>query len=130
MAQLRPELKKLCVVKTYTNIKDMVITTIEIERVLGDLGETPYDRLKEEKDEDVTDESSTDKQLSMLNETLIHFFRESGSKMEQVLTLMEVHLGVSYAKLKTTLQWPIQNIMICGLSAANAVEDTWLRTLA
>jgi hypothetical protein len=35
---------------------------------------------KEEKDEDVTGESSTDKQLSMLNETLIHFFREFGNK--------------------------------------------------
>jgi hypothetical protein len=33
----------------------------------------------EEKDEDVTRESSTDKQLLVLNETLIHFFRESGS---------------------------------------------------
>jgi hypothetical protein len=29
--------------------------------VLGDLGETPYDLLKEEKDEDVIGESSTDK---------------------------------------------------------------------
>jgi hypothetical protein len=44
------------------------------------LGETPYDPLREEKDEDVTKESSTDKKLSMLNETLIHFFRESGNR--------------------------------------------------
>jgi hypothetical protein len=29
--------------------------------VLGDLGETPYDPLKEEKDEDATGESSIDK---------------------------------------------------------------------
>jgi hypothetical protein len=75
-----PKLKRLCVVRTYTKIEEMVIATIEIERVLGDLGETPYDTLREEKDEDVTGESSTDKQLSMLNETLIHFFRESSSK--------------------------------------------------
>jgi hypothetical protein len=34
----------------------------------------------EEKDEDATRESSTDKLLSMLNETLIHFFREFGSR--------------------------------------------------
>jgi len=57
-----------------------VITVTEIERVLGGLGETPYDSLREEKDEDVTGESSMDKQFSMLNETLIHFFRESGSR--------------------------------------------------
>jgi hypothetical protein len=31
--------------------------------VLGDLGETPYDPLKEEKDEDVTRESSTNKYI-------------------------------------------------------------------
>jgi len=39
----------------------MVITVTEIERVLGDLGETPYDSLREEKDEDVIGESSMDK---------------------------------------------------------------------
>ncbi len=80
MARLRPELRRLCVVRTYTDIENMVVATIEIERVLGDLGETPYDPFREEKDEDVTGESSTDKQLSMLNETLIHFFKESGNK--------------------------------------------------
>jgi hypothetical protein len=39
------------VVRTYIDIKEMVIVAIEIERVLGDLGETPYDPFKEEKDE-------------------------------------------------------------------------------
>jgi hypothetical protein len=50
--------------------------------------------------------------------------------MEQVLALLGVHLGVSYAKLKITLQWPLQNTMICRLSATNAVEDIGLRTVA
>jgi hypothetical protein len=63
------------VVRTYTNIEEMVIVAKEIEKVLKDLGKTPYDHLMEEKDEDVTGESSIDKQLSMLNEILIHFFR-------------------------------------------------------
>jgi len=44
------------------------------------LGETQYDPLKEEKDEDVIRESSTYKQLLVLNETLTHFFRESSSR--------------------------------------------------
>ncbi len=48
-------------VRTYTNIEEMVIAATEIERVLGDLEETPYDPFREEKDEDVTSESSTDK---------------------------------------------------------------------
>jgi len=61
LVRFRPELKKLCVVKTYIDIEELVIITTEIERVLGDLGETPYDPFREEKDEDVTGESSTDK---------------------------------------------------------------------
>jgi hypothetical protein len=61
MARLRPELKRLCVVRTYTNIEEMVNATTEIKSVLGDLGQTPYDPLREEKDEDVTSESSMNK---------------------------------------------------------------------
>jgi hypothetical protein len=49
------------VVKTYKDIKEMVLTTIEIEGVLGDLGETPYDPLMEEKDKKTTKKSSTNK---------------------------------------------------------------------
>jgi hypothetical protein len=41
------------VVRTYTNIDEMVIVATNIEKVLGDLGETPYDPFREEKDEDV-----------------------------------------------------------------------------
>jgi len=47
------------VVRTYTNIEEMVIVTTEIEKVLKDLGETPYDPFREEKDEDATRKSST-----------------------------------------------------------------------
>ncbi len=66
-------------VRTYTEIEEMVIVAIEIGRVLRDLGETPYDPLREEKDEDVIGESSMKKKLPMLNEILIHVFRESGN---------------------------------------------------
>ncbi len=85
-------------VRTYTDIEEMVIAVIDIDNVLRNLGETPYDPLKEEKDEDATGESFTDKQLSMLHETLIHFFKEFGNK-----NLLEVHLGVNYPKLMTTM---------------------------
>jgi hypothetical protein len=49
------------VVKIYMDIEEMVIATTKIEKVLRDLGETPYDPLKEEKDEDVIKESSINK---------------------------------------------------------------------
>jgi hypothetical protein len=61
LVRLRPKLIRLCVVRIYTDIEEMVITTTKIERVLRDLGETPYDPLMEEKDEDVTGESSINK---------------------------------------------------------------------
>jgi hypothetical protein len=61
LIRFRLELRRLCVLRTYTNIEEMVIAAIEMEKVLGDLGETPYDPFMEEKDEDVTGESSTDK---------------------------------------------------------------------
>jgi hypothetical protein len=42
------------VVRTYIDIEEMVIATIEIDKVIGDLGKTPYNPFKEEKDEDTT----------------------------------------------------------------------------
>jgi hypothetical protein len=50
LVRLKLEFRKLCVVKTYTDIKEMVIVATKIKKVLRDLGETPYDPFKEEKD--------------------------------------------------------------------------------
>ncbi len=74
LARLRPEIRKLCVVWTYTDIEEVVIVAVEIERVLGKLGETPYEPMKEEHDEIMSEESTTDCQLHVLNETLINLF--------------------------------------------------------
>ncbi len=52
----------------------MVVAVVEIEHVLGELGETPYERMKEEQDETMFGESTIDRQLHVLNETLINFF--------------------------------------------------------
>jgi len=41
------------VVRTFTNIKELMGATIELERLLGELGETPYEPLKEEHEEGV-----------------------------------------------------------------------------
>jgi hypothetical protein len=54
LARLKPKLRRLCAVRTYTDIEEMVIATTKIEKMLRNLGETPYDPLREEKDEDVT----------------------------------------------------------------------------
>jgi hypothetical protein len=38
----------LCVVRTFVDIEEMVGVATELERVLGELGETPFEPMKEE----------------------------------------------------------------------------------
>jgi hypothetical protein len=74
LARLRPEIRKLCVVKNFADIKELVGAASEVERVLGELGETPFEPLKEEQEEGVT-EMSMEHQVANLNNTLINFFK-------------------------------------------------------
>jgi hypothetical protein len=74
LARLRPEIRKLCVVRTFADIEELVGAAMEVERVLGELGETPYESLREEHEED-TSESNVEKQVAALNNTLINFFK-------------------------------------------------------
>jgi hypothetical protein len=48
LGKLRPEIRKLCVVRTFADIEELVGAATELERVLGELEETPYEPLKEE----------------------------------------------------------------------------------
>ncbi len=81
LARLRPEIRKLCVVRAFADIEELVAVAIEVERVLGELGETPLEPLKEERDED-TEESIMEKQVTTLNETLINLFKGVVSNQE------------------------------------------------
>jgi len=74
LARLRPEIRKLCVVRTFADIEELVGAGTEVERVLGELGETPYESLQEEHEEK-TSESNVEKQVATLNNTLINFFK-------------------------------------------------------
>jgi hypothetical protein len=74
LARLRPEIRKLCVVRTFTDIEELVRAATELERVLGELGETPYEPLREEQEEE-TSETMMEKQVTALNNTLINFFK-------------------------------------------------------
>ncbi len=76
LARLRPKIRKLCVVRVFTDIEELVGTVVEVERVLGELGETPFEPLKEEQEEGVT-EASMENQVVALNSTLINFFKGS-----------------------------------------------------
>jgi hypothetical protein len=48
LAKSRLEIRKLCVIRTCIDIEEVVVVIVEIERVLGELGETPYEPMKEE----------------------------------------------------------------------------------
>ncbi len=74
LAKLRPEIRKLCVVRTFANIEELVGAAIEVERVLGELGEMPFEPFKEEQEEG-TKETIMEKQVTALNETLVNFFK-------------------------------------------------------
>jgi hypothetical protein len=74
LARLRPEIRKLCVVRVFADIEELVGAAIEVERVLGELGETPFEPLREEQEEGVA-EASMEHQVATLNNTLINFFK-------------------------------------------------------
>ncbi len=74
LAKLRPEIRKLCVVRNFADIEELLGVTNEVERVLGELGETPFEPLKEEQEERVA-ETSMEHQVATLNDTLINFFK-------------------------------------------------------
>jgi hypothetical protein len=76
LARLRPEIRKLCVVRTFVDIKEMVGAVVEVERVLGEFGETPFEPLQEEHEEE-TSESNVERQVTALNNTLINFLKGS-----------------------------------------------------
>ncbi len=51
LARLRPKIQTLCVVRTFIDIEKLVGVTTKLERVLGELGKTPYEPLKEEQED-------------------------------------------------------------------------------
>jgi len=44
---MRLEIKKLCMVKTYANVKEMLLIAKQVERLSGELGDIPFEPLKE-----------------------------------------------------------------------------------
>jgi len=74
LAILRPKIRKLCVVRTFADIEELVSAATEFERVLGKLGETPFEPLKEEQEEGIA-ETMMEKQVTALNNTLINFLK-------------------------------------------------------
>jgi len=62
------------VVRTFADIDELVGAATEVERVLGELGETPYEPLKEAQEKE-SSQTIMKKQVTALNNTLINFFK-------------------------------------------------------
>jgi hypothetical protein len=82
LTRLRPEIRKLCVVRTFTDIEELVSAATELERVLGELGEIPFEPLKEE--QEGVAETMMEKQVTTLNNRLINFLK--GNVLNLVVT--------------------------------------------
>jgi hypothetical protein len=45
LARLRPQLRKLLVIRIYQDMDELLVATIEIKKVIGKIGETFYEPL-------------------------------------------------------------------------------------
>jgi hypothetical protein len=72
LARLRLEIRKLCVVRVFADIEELVGVVSEVERVLDELGETPFEPFKEEQEEEMT-VMSMKNPIAALNNALINF---------------------------------------------------------
>ncbi len=61
-------------VRVFADIEELVSAATEVERVLGELGETLYEPLRKEQEEE-TSKNMMEKQVTALNNTLINFFK-------------------------------------------------------
>jgi len=112
---------KLCVVKTFTDIEKLVGAVTELEKVLGELGKTLYEPLKEKQEEGVS-KTLMEKQVTTLNNTLINFFKggvpnlnaSSSSTMFGGCQIYKGgdHLVTAYPRLNES--WP--KCAKCGMS--------------
>jgi hypothetical protein len=80
LSRLQLEIKKLCVMKDYAKMEALLNVALDMERVLAELGETRFELLKEEQKENMgTIEMVVEKQVQVLNESLINLLRKQSN---------------------------------------------------
>jgi hypothetical protein len=109
------------VVKTFTNIEKLVGAATELKRVLGELGDTPYEPLKEEQEKGAS-KTMMEKHVIALNNTFINFFKRNVHNPE-ASSSSNVFIGCHICKrgdnLATTcskLSEPQPKCAKCGMS--------------
>ncbi len=63
---LHPKIKKLCVMWDYANMDFMFVGTLKVDQILIELGETPFELLKEEQEDGVAAHAIGEKQVSAI----------------------------------------------------------------
>jgi predicted aspartyl protease len=120
MGKLRPEIRKICVVRTYTNIEEMVGAATELERVLGELDKTPYEPLRKEQEEGVA-ETMMEKQVNAFNDTLVNFMKGNVSRLvtsssSSMSTMCQICRGGDHTALTCSrLNEPRPKCAKCGM---------------
>jgi hypothetical protein len=66
-------------VRTYANVEEIFVVAKDVERVLGELGETPFEPLKEKQKEGMHNDMLLEKQVFSLNESFINLFKGMSS---------------------------------------------------
>jgi hypothetical protein len=105
LAKLRPEIRKLCVVRVFADIEELLGAANEVERMLGELGETPFEPLKEEQEERAA-ETSMEHQVATLNDTLINFFKGGVSNSDPSSSIQFKECQVCKGKDHTATSCP------------------------
>ncbi len=67
----------MCVMRDYASMESLFNVALEVEWVLPKLGETPFELLKKEHEENMNvGETTMEKQVQLLNESLINLLRK------------------------------------------------------
>ncbi len=60
---------------TYQDMDELLSNVVKVDKMLGEIGKTPYEPLHEEKEEELSlGKTNIDKQLQVFNETLVNYF--------------------------------------------------------
>jgi hypothetical protein len=80
LSHLQLEIKKLCIMRDCANMEALLNVALEMEQVLAELGETPFELLKGEQEKNMgIVEMVVEKQVQMLNESSINLLRKQSN---------------------------------------------------
>ncbi len=71
-------------VRSYANVEEMLVVVKEVDKVLGELGKTPFEPLKEKQEENMIFNVVLKKYVTILNEYFIKIFKGAPLVLEQV----------------------------------------------